>query len=89
MTFKQKLIAGISAAGAVLVSALPFLASAQTVPTVGTSDIANVGGPLLSALIVGGEYLMTTFGPPLLYFGLVVLIFWAIRSYVARRHPRV
>jgi len=79
--------------GLVAVSALgviaPFVASAQTIPTVGTSDIASVGGAVLSPLITGGEYLMTAFGPPLLYFGLVVLVFWAIRSYVSKKRPRV
>lgn len=77
---------GVAAVASVLTT---IFAHAQSVPTVGTSDIASVGGAILAPLITGGEYLMVTFGPPLLYFGLVVLVFMTIRSYVSKKKPRV
>lgn len=79
----------VSLGSAIATFAVGLVAHAQVVPSVGTTDIAAVGGPLLSSLIVGGEYLMITFGPPLLYFGLAVLIFWVIRTYVSRKRPHV
>lgn len=84
--FKLALLSGASALGTLF---LGLTAHAQSIPTVGTSDISSVGGAILSPLIVGGEWLMTQFGPPLLMFGFVVLIYWTIRSYVRHRKVKV
>lgn len=83
----QKFLVG--SGSAITAFVLGLTAHAQSIPTVGTTDIASVGGAILSPLITGGEYLMTAFGPPLLYFGLVVLVFWTIRSYVTKKRPHV
>lgn len=74
---KMKLMLG-SALGAVVGVLGTLAAHAQTVPTVGTSDIAAVGGPVLTALINSFEYTLITFGPPLFYIGAVIAVFFAI-----------
>lgn len=64
--------------GALLGVVSTLAAHAQTVPTVGTSDIAAVGGPILSALVTSFEYSLETFGPPLFFIGAVIAVFFAI-----------
>jgi len=54
------------------------LVHAQSVPTVGTTDIANVGAPILTAMISNSEYVLETFGPPLFVILLVFAVFFAI-----------
>lgn len=59
---------------------------AQTVPTVGTTDIAAVGGPILTAVISNSEYTLETFGPPLFVLLLVFAVFFAIYHRVKVGH---
>jgi hypothetical protein len=49
-----------------------------SVPSVGSSDIAYVGGPILGAFIGPSEYVLITFGPPLFVILLVFAVFFAI-----------
>lgn len=48
------------------------------VPIVGTADIGNVGGTMLTAVVNGSEYTLKTFGPPLFWFLLILALFFAI-----------
>lgn len=75
---------GVAATVLGIVSA--FAANAQAVPTVGTSDIAAVGAPILTALIGGSEYTLETFGPPLFFLLLVFAVFFAIYHRVKVGH---
>jgi hypothetical protein len=61
-------------------------AHAQSVPTVGTSDIAAVGAPILTAMISNSEYVLITFGPPLFVILLVFAVFFAIYHRVKVGH---
>ncbi len=51
---------------------------AATVPTVASSDIAAVGGPILGSMVSNSEYVLETFGPPLFVLLLVFAVFFAI-----------
>lgn len=59
---------------------------AQSVPTVGTSDIAAVGSPILTAMISNSEYVLEVFGPPLFVILLVFAVFFAIYHRVKVGH---
>lgn len=74
---KFGMIAGTGLALAASV-VLPFAAHAQTVPTIGTSDIAAVGGPILTALVDSIKYVLVTFGVPLLFLSVMVAVFLMI-----------
>ena len=65
---------------------MAFAANAQSVPTVGTTDIANVGAPILTAMISNSEYVLETFGPPLFVILLVFAVFFAIYHRVKVGH---
>lgn len=70
------IVAGI--VSAVSVGAMTLLSFAQSVPTVGTSDVAAVGGPILTSLVTMSEYVLETFGPPLFWISAVIALFFAI-----------
>lgn len=61
-------------------------AHAQSVPTVGTSDIADVGAPILTAVIDNSKYVLETFGPPLFVLLLAFAVFFAIYHRVKVGH---
>ena len=85
MTTKIKVaLATVGSAIAGLVTTLA--AHAQSVPTVGTTDIAQVGAPILTALISNSEYVLITFGPPLFVLLLVFAVFFAIYHRVKVGH---
>lgn len=54
------------------------LSAAPIVPSVASSDIAAVGGPMLGAFIYPGEWVLENFGPPLFVILLVFAVFFAI-----------
>ncbi len=76
-------IAGLLFIGLILITPAVH---AQTVPTVGTTDIAAVGAPVMTAFITGSEYVLETFGPPLFYILLVFAVFFAIYHRVKVGH---
>lgn len=80
----KALYAGIIAIGVTVLGTVA--AFAQSVPTVGTTDIASVGAPILTALISGSEYTLITFGPPLFFLLLVFAVFFAIYHRVKVGH---
>jgi hypothetical protein len=82
---KIKMLAG-GAVGAIVGLITTLAAHAQSVPTVGTSDIATVGGAMLSPVISGSEYTLQTFGPPLFMLLLVFAVFFAIYHRVKVGH---
>ena len=86
--YKMKVLAGTLGVVAVLALGVvaPLMASAQTVPTVGTTDIAQVGSPILTAMISNSEYVLETFGPPLFVILLVFAVFFAIYHRVKVGH---
>lgn len=82
---KIKVLAG-TIGGAVVGILSTLAAHAQSVPTVGTADIATVGGAMLSPVITGSEYTLQTFGPPLFMLLLVFAVFFAIYHRVKVGH---
>lgn len=80
---KLLIASGVSAIAGVLMTAASF---AQSVPTVGTTDIAQVGAPILTAVISNSEYVLETFGPPLFVLLLVFAVFFAIYHRVKVGH---
>lgn len=79
-------VAFASVGSAILGAISAIAAHAQSVPTVGTSDIAAVGSPILSAMISNSEYVLETFGPPLFVILLVFAVFFAIYHRVKVGH---
>ena len=75
-----------SVGAAVLGIVSAIAANAQSVPTVGSSDIAAVGAPIMTALITNSEYVLETFGPPLFVLGLLIAVFFAIYHRVKVGH---
>lgn len=76
----MKILKAVSFAAAALAIVLlgTISAHAQTVPTLGTSDIAAVGGPIFTALIDSIKYVLVTFGVPLLFLLVMVSVFYMI-----------
>lgn len=69
----------LASASTVIASAVMALAAhAQSVPTVGTTDMAAVGAPILTSLVTMTEYVLQTFGPPLFWISAVIALFFAI-----------
>jgi hypothetical protein len=85
ISMQTKLIVA-SAVSAVAGAVMALAANAQSVPTVGTSDIAAVGAPILTAFIGGTEYTLETFGPPLFWILLAIAVFFAIYHRVKVGH---
>ncbi len=85
LSLQAKVLVGSIAASAIGILTT-FAASAQTVPTVGTSDIQAVGAPIMTALISNSEYVLETFGPPLFVLGLVIAVFFAVYHRVKVGH---
>ena len=82
---RAKVIAA-SIGSAVLGLATTFAAHAQSIPTVGTSDIAAVAAPVMTVFISDSEYVLETFGPPLFVILLVFAVFFAIYHRVKVGH---
>ena len=85
ITLQAKVAYGV-VAGAILGIVSALASNAQSFPTVGTTDIANVGAPILTALITNSEYTLETFGPPLFVILLVFAVFFAIYHRVKVGH---
>lgn len=77
LSTKVKMYGGI-AIGAISGLVTTLAAHAQSVPTVGTSDIAAVASPVMTVFINDSEYVLETFGPPLFVILLVFAVFFAI-----------
>ncbi len=82
---KIKVLAG-TLGGAIVGLFTTLAAHAQSVPTVGTSDIAAVGGAMLAPVVSGSEFTLQTFGPPLFMLLLVIAVFFAIYHRVKVGH---
>ncbi len=85
LSLQTKIIAA-SVVSTIAGAVMAFAANAQSVPTVGTTDIANVGAPILTAMISNSEYVLETFGPPLFVILLVFAVFFAIYHRVKVGH---
>ena len=72
--------------GAVLGTLGALVAHAQTLPTLGTTDIAEADGPVWTAVITGGKYVLATFGPLVVWIGLILVVFYI--GYRVVRHFR-
>lgn len=85
LSMQAKLV--FASVGSAILGVVSTLAAhAQSVPTVGTSDIAAVGSPILTAMISNSEYVLETFGPPLFVILLVFAVFFAIYHRVKVGH---
>jgi len=71
MKIKLALASGVAAISGV---AMTLLAHAQSLPTVGTTDIADAAGPLWTTLLNIVKYVFETFGPIALVIGAIVIV---------------
>jgi uncharacterized membrane protein YphA (DoxX/SURF4 family) len=73
---KLKLLAG-SVVAALSGVGLALVAHAQSLPTVGTTDVAEAAGPLWTTLLNIVKYVFETFGPIALVIGAIVVVCFA------------
>lgn len=72
--------------GAIAAFAGTMLAHAQSVPTLGSSDIAEADNPVWQAVIDGGKFILKSYGPLVVYILLIVGVFYL--AYRMLRHFR-